>query len=58
MTLAENLTNFRAGLYKEGCDKLGYKNIWTWEKRIFASIDGQKKNKYVLIKTFLGTLCL
>ena len=35
VTLSDNLTEKRAALYKTACDKIGYKNVWTWEGRIF-----------------------
>ena len=42
ISLAENLTQFRAAVYKEACTKLDYKNVWTWEGRIFAMVSGKK----------------
>ena len=38
----EYLTQFRANVYKEACTKLGYKNVWTWEGRIYATVNGKK----------------
>ncbi len=42
VSLAENLTAYRAELYRTACDVLNYKNVWTWEGRIFASHNNKK----------------
>ena len=42
ISLAENLTQYRADVYKEACTKLDYKNVWTWEGRIYATVNGKK----------------
>ena len=41
--MAENLTAFRVALYQEACKQIDYKNVWTWEGRIFARIGTRKK---------------
>ena len=43
ISLAENLTASRAALYQEACKQMDYKNVWTWEGRIFAKIGTRKK---------------
>ena len=42
VSLSENLTKYRADVYRKACDKLNYKNVWSWEGRIFAMVDGRK----------------
>ena len=43
ISLAENLTTYRAGLYKKARDVLDYKNVWTWEGRVWAVNQGGNK---------------
>ena len=40
ISLAENLTSYRAGLYKKARELLGFRKVWTWEGRIFAVEEG------------------
>ena len=42
ITLAENLTSHRTAVYKEACKILNFKNVWTWEGRIFAMVNKNK----------------
>ena len=42
ISLAENLTAFRTKLYQEACKSIDYRNVWTWEGRIFARIGTEK----------------
>jgi regulator of replication initiation timing len=44
ISLAENLTSHRTELFNEACDKLGYRNVWTWEGRIFTFHNGKRKH--------------
>ena len=44
ISLAENLTNFRNNLHKTACDLSDYKDVWTWEGRVYALINGEKTN--------------
>ena len=44
ISLAENLTPYRAAIYKKARNLLGYKNVWTWEGRIFSIEEGNGGN--------------
>ncbi len=42
ISLAENLTSYRNDLYQEAKKVLHYKNVWTWEGRVFSIKNGRK----------------